>query len=191
MGDRMTRANREAEWATMMRAAVAGDARAYRNVLAAMTPHLRAMARRRCEQFGLPVSEAEDVVQEVLLTIHLKRGSWDTDRAIGPWLSTIVRNKLIDILRRRGRHVAIPIEDVIASIEAGEAPDPNTRLDAQRILRDLKDPQLTIVRSISMEGASVRETASLLNMSEVAVRVSLHRALKALSARYRRRHEDE
>jgi RNA polymerase sigma factor (sigma-70 family) len=175
----------------MMRAAVAGDARAYREVLAVMTPHLRAMARRRCEQFGVPSSEAEDVVQEVLLTIHLKRSSWDTDRAIGPWLSTIVRNKLIDILRRRGRHASIPIEDVMGIIEVGEPSDPNARLDAQSILSNLKDPQLTIVRSISMEGASVRETASLLNMSEVAVRVSLHRTLKALSARYRRGHEDE
>lgn len=190
MGDRMTRADREAEWTRMMRAAVQGDARAYRDVLAAMTPHLRTMARRRCEQYGVSIIEAEDVVQEVLLTIHLKRGSWDTDRPIGPWLSTIVRNKLIDILRRKGRHASIPIEDVMETIEAGELPDPTVRLDAQAILKDLKDPQLTIVRSISMEGASVRETASILNMSEVAVRVALHRALKRLSARYRRGHED-
>jgi RNA polymerase sigma factor (sigma-70 family) len=190
MGDRTSRSSREAEWARLMRAAMAGDAQAYRDVLAAMTPHLRAMARRRCEQFGVSTSEAEDVVQEVLLTIHLKRASWDPDRAIGPWLSTIVRNKLIDILRRRGRQAGIPIEDVIGSIEVEDASDPNARLDAQTILRNLKDPQLTIVRSISMEGASVRETASLLNMSEVAVRVSLHRALKALSARYRKSHED-
>ena len=69
---------REEEWAVWMRAAVDGDAQAYHRFLSTVTPHLRAMARRRCDQFGAPASEAEDVVQEVLLTMHLKRGTWDT-----------------------------------------------------------------------------------------------------------------
>ncbi|MGO7042252.1 sigma-70 family RNA polymerase sigma factor [Rhizobium leguminosarum] len=187
----MQKSVREKEWAEMMRAAVAGNTQAYRNVLAAMTPHLRAMARRRCDQFGIPASEAEDAVQEVLLTIHLKRGSWDVDRPIGPWLSTIVRNKLIDFLRKRGKHVVIPIHYVAATLGMGDGSEISDRLDVEKILHGLKHPQRTIVRSISMEGASVRETAAQLNMSEVAVRVSLHRALKALSAVYRSDHENE
>jgi RNA polymerase sigma-70 factor (ECF subfamily) len=186
----MTNSERENEWADMMRAAVAGDTQTYRNLLIAMTPHLRSMARRRCDQFRIPASEAEDVVQEVLLTIHLKRSSWDPDRPIGPWLSTIVRNKLIDFLRRRGRHVSIPIEDVFATLGMDQQSELSDRLDAEKILRSLKDPQRTIVQSISMEGASVRETAARLNMSEGAVRVSLHRALKALTAKYRSSHEN-
>lgn len=187
----MNISDRENEWARLMRSALAGDTQAYRSVLAAMTPHLRAMACRRCDQFGVPVSEAEDVVQEVLLAIHLKRGSWDTERPIGPWLSTLVRNKLIDFLRRRGRHVFIPIEDVAGTLGIGDGSEVSDRLDLEKILHGLKDPQRTIVRSISMEGASVRETAAQLEMSEVAVRVSLHRALKALSAIYRSGHENE
>ncbi len=125
------------------------------------------------------------MVQEVLLAVHLKRGTWDPARPIGPWLSTIVRNKLIDTLRRRGRHVSVPIEDVIGMLEAEEQADAMDRRDAETLLERLKDPQRDIVRSISLQGAGVRETAERLNMSEGAVRVALHRALKALAALYR------
>ena len=181
----MSYSTREEEWAGWMRAATGGDAKAYHRFLSAVTPHLRAMAKRRCDQFGAPASEAEDVVQEVLIAVHLKRGSWDPSRPIGPWLSAVVRNKLIDSLRRRGRHVNVPIEDVIATLEAEERTDNLDRLDADHMLEKLKNPQRDIVRSISVEGTSVRETAERLKMSEGAVRVALHRALKSLAALYR------
>ncbi|GEO84359.1 RNA polymerase sigma factor [Ciceribacter naphthalenivorans] len=181
----MGQAERESEWAEWMRSALDGDAQAYQRFLVAVTPHLRAMARRRCEQYGAPAGEAEDIVQEVLLAVHLKRGSWDPARPIGPWLSTIVRHKLIDSLRRRGRHVNVPIEDVIETLEATERTDATDRMDAETVLARLKDPQRDIVRSISLEGAGVRETAERLKMSEGAVRVALHRALKSLAALYR------
>ncbi|MGV2102917.1 sigma-70 family RNA polymerase sigma factor [Rhizobium sp. 21-4511-3d] len=181
----MKHSAREEEWAGWMRSAVDGDTQAYHRFLSAVTPHLRAMARRRCDQFGAPASEAEDVVQEVLLAVHLKRGTWDPARPIGPWLSTIVRNKLIDSLRRRGRHIDVPIDDVMATLEAEEQAGNLDRLDAEHMLERLKDPQRDIVRSISIEGAGIRETAERLKMTEGAVRVSLHRALKALAALYR------
>jgi RNA polymerase sigma-70 factor (ECF subfamily) len=168
-----------------MRAAISGDAGAYRLFLQAVTPHLRAMARRRGARLGASISDSEDVVQEVLLAIHLKRGSWDPSRPIGPWISTIVRNKMIDTLRRRGRHVSVPIEDVIDTLEAEEQADPLEQRDVDRLLSRLKDPQRDIVRSISVEGTSVRDTATRLSMTEGAVRVALHRALKALAALYR------
>ncbi len=181
----MNSSAREQQWAEWMRSAMKGDTQAYHRFLCAVTPHLRAMARRRCDQFGAPASEAEDVVQEVLLAVHLKRATWDTDRPIGPWLSAIVRNKLIDSLRRRGRHVNVPIEDVIETLEAEEQGDGLDRMDAANLLQRLKDPQRDIVRSISLEGAGVRETAERLKMSEGSVRVALHRALKSLAAFYR------
>ncbi|TBC86550.1 sigma-70 family RNA polymerase sigma factor [Rhizobium leguminosarum] len=178
---------REEEWASWMRSAIAGDSRAYHKVLTAITPHLRVVAQRRCDQFGAPISEAEDVVQEVLLAIHLKRGTWDTTRPLGPWLSSLVRNKLVDSLRRRGRRIDIPLEDVSATLESDERLSASDRMDVEQILAKLKDPQRTIVHSISIEGTSVRETADRLKMTEVAVRVSLHRALKALAALYSER----
>ncbi|MBY5740890.1 sigma-70 family RNA polymerase sigma factor [Rhizobium leguminosarum] len=177
---------REKEWASWLRSAIAGDSHAYHKFLTALTPYLRVMARKRCDQFGAPASEAEDVVQEVLLTIHLKRGTWDPSRPLGPWLSTIVRNKVVDSLRRRGRQT-VPIEDVIATLKTDERIATSDRIDIEQILGKLKDPQRTIVQSISIEGSSVRETADRLKMTEVAVRVSLHRALKGLAALYSER----
>jgi RNA polymerase sigma-70 factor (ECF subfamily) len=130
-------------------------------------------------------SEAEDIVQEVLLAIHLKQGTWDPSREIGPWLTAITRNKLIDAFRRRGRRIDVPIEDVMHSLQAEERlPEIRTR-DIYALLGRLTCQKQEIVRSISIDGASIRETAERLKMTEVAVRVSLHRALKALGALYR------
>ena len=178
---------REQEWASWMQSAIAGDSRAYHKLLTAITPHVRVMARRRCDQFGAPTSEAEDVVQEVLLAVHLKRGTWDPSRPLGPWISVLVRNKLVDSLRRRGRQISIPLEDVEATLASDEGLSASDRMDVEQILAKLRDPQRSIVQAISIEGTSVRETANRLNMTEVAVRVSLHRALKALAALYSER----
>jgi RNA polymerase sigma-70 factor (ECF subfamily) len=181
----MKHSAREQEWAAWMRAAMAGDAQAYDRFLKAVTPYLRSIARRRCDQFGAPPGDVEDVVQEVLLTVHLKRGTWDISRPIGPWLSTIVRNKLVDSLRRRGRHSRVPIEDVMETLEADHRDDGADRVDVDRMLEGLKGPQREIVRSISIGEAGIRETAERLHMTEGAVRVALHRALKGLAALYR------
>lgn len=182
---RMDHSAREEEWAAWMRAAMAGDTLAYHRFLKAITPYLRSIARRRCDQFGAPASEVEDVVQEVLLAVHLKRGTWDISRPVGPWLSAIVRNKLIDSLRRRGRQVSVPIEDVMETLEAVRQDDGADQVDVDRMVESLRDPQREIVRSISLGGAGIRETAERLHMTEGAVRVALHRALKGLATLYR------
>ena len=176
---------REQQWAAWLRAAIDGDRLAYERFLSAVAPHLRAIARRYCDRFRAPASEAEDVVQEVLITLHLKRGTWDGDRPLGPWLSTIVRNKMIDSLRRRGRHAAVLIEDVIETLEAVDESGAMDIRDAERLIGRLGDPQRDIVQSISLKGAGIRETAERLSMTEGAVRVALHRALKTLAALYR------
>jgi RNA polymerase sigma-70 factor (ECF subfamily) len=168
-----------------MRAAVAGDGGADRKFLHAVASYIRAIARSRCRRLGILESEAEDIVQEVLLTIHLKQATWDPSREIGPWLTAITRNKLIDAFRRRGRRIDVTIEDVMHSLQAEERlPEIRTR-DIDALLGKLTCQQQEIVRSISIDGASIRETAEKLEMTEVAVRVSLHRALKALGALYR------
>jgi RNA polymerase sigma-70 factor (ECF subfamily) len=182
----MTVPSREDEWAAWMQAAMAGDADAYRRLLVSVVPHIRAVARSRCRSLGVPEAEVEDVVQEVLLAIHLKRGTWDQSRSIGPWIAAITRNKLIDVLRRRGRHVSVPIEDVVESLGSEDrVPELSTR-EVDTLLGHLKAQQRDIVRSISLDGNSIRETAARLRMTEGAVRVALHRAIKALGALYRR-----
>jgi RNA polymerase sigma factor (sigma-70 family) len=181
----MTASAREADWAMWMRAAIAGDAEAYRRFLASIAPHVRAVACSRGRTLGAAGNEIEDIVQEVLLAIHLKRGTWDETRPIGPWISAITRNKLIDILRRNGRHASIPIEHVMDSLPAEDHTPELSARDIETLLGQLKQQQREIVRSISLNGKSIGETAARLHMSEGAVRVALHRALKALGGLYR------
>jgi RNA polymerase sigma-70 factor (ECF subfamily) len=181
----MTTSSQENDWAAWMRAAMAGDGGAYRQFLVSVTPHVRAVARSRCRSLGAPESEVEDIVQEVLLTLHLKRGTWDRSRPIGPWVAAITRNKLIDILRQRGRHITLPIEDFTDSLQAEDpTPELSTR-EIDTLLDRLKPRQKEVVRSISLNDGSIRETADRLQMTEGAVRVTLHRALKVLAACYR------
>ncbi|MBB4005618.1 sigma-70 family RNA polymerase sigma factor [Aurantimonas endophytica] len=176
---------RETEWSAWMAAALHGDEVAYRRFLEAVTPHLRMLARRRLAAFGVGIHDHEDVVQEALLAIHLKRGTWDVRRPIGPWISVILRNKLIDALRRRGHLVNVPIDDVIDTI-ADEQSDTSTDLqDIGRMMAHLRPVQRDIVKSVSLDGYSVRDTAMRLSMTENAVRVALHRALRSLAAIYR------
>jgi RNA polymerase sigma factor (sigma-70 family) len=182
----MTTSSQENDWAVWMRAAMTGDAGAYRQLLVSLAPRLRAVARSRCRSLGAPEDEIEELVQEVLLTIHLKRGTWDQSRPIGPWVAAITRNKLIDVLRRRGRHITVPIEDFVDSLQTeDQAPElPAREIDS--LLARLRPQQREIVRSISLDGSSIRETADRLQMTEGAVRVTLHRALKTLAVFYRR-----
>ena len=181
-GDGVDSQAREQQWAAWLQAGIGGDAEAYRHFLAAITPYLRSVAIRRCTTLGASRSDAEDIVQDVLLAVHLKRGTWDPARPIGPWLAAIVRNKVIDGFRRRGRRIDVPI-DTLATPET--TPDPDVKLLGQLMAR-LKDNQRGIVTAISLEGASVRQAAERFNMSEGAVRVALHRALKSLAALYRK-----
>jgi len=177
----------EEEWAVLMRAAMAGDEGAYRTFLKAITPSIRTAARRNLSRYGLDPADGEDVVQDTLLAVHLKRQTWDQGRPIGPWISAIARNKLIDLMRRRGRAIKVPIEDVEGVLAAEEATASLDGYEVGRMLENLNEKQRLVVRSLAVDGASVRQTAERLNMTETAIRVTLHRAVKALAAIYRER----
>ena len=176
---------REQEWADQMRSALAGDQAAYRSVLQSLTIFLRSEVRRGFARYGQGSSDVEDVMQESLLAIHLKRETWRTNEPIGPWVRAIARNKVIDSLRRTGRRINVPIDDVIDTLPAAEPTEHITERDAEQILSKLNGRQREIVQSISLNGSSIRETASKLAISEGAVRVALHRGLAALSKAYR------
>jgi RNA polymerase sigma-70 factor (ECF subfamily) len=177
---------REATWTEWMRSAMGGDQAAYRRLLEALTPVVRAAASRGFARAGIGTSDVEDVVQETLLAIHLKRHTWDASQPLMPWVVTIARNKLIDQLRRRGRRVDLPVDDFAEILPAPAERDPTEGGDVDRLLGRLGDRQRDIVRSITVEDRSIAETARRLEMTEGAVRVALHRGLKALAALYRR-----
>ena len=174
---------REAEWADLMRRANAGDAAAYRRLLEALAPVLRAATRRGFARAGKSEADAEDVVQETLLAIHLKRHTWDATAPLGPWVRAIARNKLIDALRRRGSRIEVPIEDYIDYLPAEPEAQSGIVRDVERRLHELPERQRDVVRAIAVEGVSIAETATRLSVSQGAVRVALHRGLAALALR--------
>jgi RNA polymerase sigma-70 factor (ECF subfamily) len=168
-----------------MRAANRGNADAYRRVLEGLAPILRGLVRHGFAQYGLGPEEVEDVVQETLLAVHLKRQTWDEHQPLLPWVRAIARNKLIDNLRRRGRRVHVPIDDVIDALAVDEEPALSNGVDAARVLASLNGRQREIVQAISIEGATARQVAERLGMTEGAVRVALHRALKSIAGALR------
>ncbi|WP_208820082.1 sigma-70 family RNA polymerase sigma factor [Bradyrhizobium neotropicale] len=176
---------REDEWTGLMRSAISGDSTAYHRLLKAITPVLRAAARRGLARAGQPIDQSEDIVQDILLAVHSKRHTWDVNAPFAPWLFAIARNKLIDALRRRGKRVFVNIDD-FAEILPGEAQE--ERASASEIathLNALPARQREVLQSIAVDSASIKDTAAKFSMSEGAVRVALHRGLANLTAKLR------
>ena len=176
---------REAAWGEAMRATLTGDETAYRRLLAEIGRAVRPAIRAAFARSRLGDADVEDVVQETLLAIHLKRQTWDPSQKLTPWVHAIARHKAIDAMRRRGVRKAEPIEDFEAVLAAPEAPDPHARSDVERLMETLTPRAREIVRSISLEEQSIETTATRLGMTQVAVRVALHRALKSLAAAWK------
>ncbi|MDP1701312.1 MAG: sigma-70 family RNA polymerase sigma factor [Aestuariivirga sp.] len=170
----------EAELARLMRAAISGDERAYGDFLQKAACLVRHLARRKIVHGGI---DPEDIVQETLLAIHLKRHTWRQDAPILPWLYAIARYKLIDSFRRRGRRLEIEIGE-IAETFAGPTSETLNDREIGHALTALAPGQRSVVESISVDGRSIGETAKWLGMSEAAVRVAFHRGLTAITGRF-------
>jgi RNA polymerase sigma-70 factor (ECF subfamily) len=175
----------EDEWTGLMLSAISGDSAAYHRLLKAITPVLRAAARRGLARAGQPVDQSEDIVQEILLAVHLKRHTWDTDAPFAPWLFAIARNKLIDALRRRGRRIFVNIDDFAETLADRPVAETASQGEIAAELNALPPRQRDVLQSIAVESASIKDTAAKFSMSEGAVRVALHRALASLTAKLR------
>ena len=177
---------REELWAAAMRAERRGDAAAYEGLLADIAKTLRALIRGRLSRHGMNAHETEDILQDVLIGLHTVRHSWDANRPFLPWLHAIVRYKLSDAVRRRRREARYRYDLTLEEwsyVPAATHEDPDLGLvDLNRHLGELSAGQREVVRSLALEGASVRETAQKLKTSEGAVRVTLHRALQRLAS---------
>lgn len=178
--------NRAPDLSDLMRRARTGDAAAYRELLVRVAAWLRPIARRGLARAGRSVDDLEDVVQETLLAMHMKRDTWNAGEPLEPWVRAIVRHKLIDHLRRRGFHDHLDLDLLGDSVGGTPEPEPERAIDQKDLLARLTRRQREIVIAVSIEGRTAREVGERLGMSEGAVRVALHRALKSLAAAYQR-----
>jgi RNA polymerase sigma-70 factor (ECF subfamily) len=161
---------------------ISGDSAAYRAFLKEVSPFLRAFLRRRLVQ--LP-DEVEDLVQETLLAVHNQRHTYDAARPITAWVHGIARYKLADMLRRRSGREAMndPWDDdaVFVGDSGHEATD--ARRDLGKLLAELPERQRLPIKYVKLDGLSVAEAARLTGMTESAVKVGVHRGLRALMAK--------
>ena len=178
--------NKEARLRELLVRGVAGEAAAYHAFLKELSAHLRGFLRRRLAR--LP-DEVEDLVQESLLAVHNQRHTYDAGQPLTAWVHAIARYKLVDLLRRRGTRDALtdPLEDEGEILQFADYEAVDARRDIGRLLAELPDRHRLPIVHVKLEGLSVADAARLTGMSESAVKVGVHRGLKALAAKLRGR----
>jgi len=158
-----------------------GDAASYRALLRGVTPYLRALGHR----LGLGGPDLEDAVQDVLLTLHSIRHTYDRSRPFGPWLTAVARHRLLDRLRRRVRQSGRETEltEAHETFAAVETNLPEEASEARRLkaaIADLPEGQRRAVEMLKLKEMSLKEASQATGQSETALKVSVHRAIKRL-----------
>jgi len=176
------------DWSGLMARAQNGDRRAYRALLEDMTPYLRAMAAR-C--FKEP-SDAEDTVQDILLTVHAVRHTYDPGRPFGPWLVAIANRRIIDRLRRqiraRSREIELSADHETFSSDAANLHFDEASADSAALhaaIATLAPDQRMAINLLKLKEMSLKEAALASGRSVSALKVAVHRAIKSRRKRLR------
>src|SRR3989454_4535368 len=172
---------RELDWSIYMARAQAGDRDAYRCLLENLTPYLRSIAARHFQNSG----DIEDTVQEVLLTVHAIRHTYDPARPFGPWLVAIANRRVVDGLRRQGRsrarEVALETEhETFAAPEANYHEAASEARALREAVESLPPGQPDAIRMLKLREMSLKEAAAVSGMTVAALKVATHRAVKSL-----------
>jgi RNA polymerase sigma factor (sigma-70 family) len=184
-----TVAELDRRWSALMIAAQAGDSAAYEELLRQCVPFVKNVARRR-----IGGDRTDDVVQDVLLTIHRARHTYDPSRSFTAWLRVISDRRAIDLVRRTHREQRREVHAPLAfESHADETADPargiahtDETATVGRVLEALPMRQREAVQYLVLEEHSLADTAALTGRSKVSLKVNLHRALKALRGRMER-----
>jgi RNA polymerase sigma-70 factor (ECF subfamily) len=165
-----------------MVAGLAGDAAAHRRLLLTMSSHLRAYFKGRLARMARGAVEAEDLVQEALIAIHTRRHTYDPAQPFTPWAYAIARYKLLDHLRRTKAAIKnLPIEEADELIAHDDLSEVESAFDLQRLLAGISPKMRQAIQYVKLDGLSVSEAAARSGMSESAIKVSVHRGMKALA----------
>jgi len=187
----MQRTTREEGWRAkeerlreLLIGGLAGDNAAYQVFLKELSAHLRAFLRRRLA--SLP-DEVEDLVQESLIAVHNQRHTYDHGQPLSAWVQAIARYKLIDLLRRRAAVELLtdPLDDEGDFFTTADSDAALARRDLNKLLDELPDRHRLPIIHTKLDGLSVQEAARITGMSESAIKIGVHRGLKALAARIR------
>jgi RNA polymerase sigma factor (sigma-70 family) len=171
---------RDADWAILMAHAQEGDRSAYQRLLREITPYLRFLAARRHRDS----SDIEDAVQDILLTVHAIRHTFDPTRPFGPWLVTIANRRFIDRLRRQGhrrdRETPLMPEHETFSEPQANLEERSDRLELEKAIDELPPMQRKAVQLLKLKEMSLKEASTASGMSIASLKVNMHRAVKSL-----------
>jgi RNA polymerase sigma-70 factor (ECF subfamily) len=170
----------EAELKALMVQSLAGDGAAYAALLRRLNGHLRAYYLRRLGSGR--ASDAEDLLQETLIAMHARRSTYDTTRPFTAWVHSIARYKLIDHFRRTRRRAEESLDDLDQFFSVSNSNAVEAGIDVDRLLRRLPEKTRRLVRDVKIRGLSTAEAAAQNDISESAVKVGVHRALKSLGS---------
>jgi RNA polymerase sigma-70 factor (ECF subfamily) len=168
-----------------------GDGDAYRHLLEGITPYIRSLAAWRHRD----PCDVEDAVQDILLTIHSIRQTYDPTRPFSRWLVAIANRRLVDRLRRQGRlrsrETALTAEhETFPTREANVQEDALGRIELRAALYNLPPGQQQAVRLLKLKEMSLKEAAAATGRSVTALKGATHRALKNLRKMLSHRSED-
>jgi RNA polymerase sigma-70 factor (ECF subfamily) len=155
----------------------AGNARDYAKFLETIAPMLRRMVGRR-----LAAYEVEDVTQEILISIHKARHTYDGGRPIMPWVLAIASFRITDHLRKhyaQMRHQTVDIAD-LENVLTDVTEDGSANESIDELLADVPEHQKRILTMMHVEGFTAKEVGKQLRMNESAVKVAAHRAIKKI-----------
>ena len=164
----------EARWSSLMTSAQAGNESDYRQLLGELSELVSRYLNSRLVGYDF----VEDCVQEVMIAIHEARHTYDARRPFRPWLFAIVRHKSTDAIRRaevRGRYFGSADDAVEPAIDG-----PHEELAGGRLLERLPDNLRQPLTLTKIVGMSTAEAAGRLEISESALKVRVHRAVKRL-----------
>jgi RNA polymerase sigma-70 factor (ECF subfamily) len=184
----MTIRSDEPELRALMLASLDADESAHRMLLTKLSQLLRSYFRTQFGRIRQAAADAEDLVQETLISIHTRRHTYDGSQLLTPWVYAIARYRLIDYLRRtKSSRADVPIEEAetLAAEETSAGTD--SSIDLNGLLAQLSPKARQAIQFVKLDGLSVNEAAMRLEMSPSAIKVSVHRGLKTLAAVVRRR----
>ena len=174
---------REVELKALMLASQDGDAASHRALLDRLSRRLRAYYKGKLAGIGRGASEAEDLVQEAVLAIHIKRHTYDPAEPLTPWVHAIARYKLIDFLRHTRASLAdVPIEEADMIMAHDDIVDAESTYDVKRLMERLPKNMRCAIEAVKLDGQSIAEAAERCGISESGVKVNIHRGLKTLAA---------
>lgn len=163
----------------LMKQAMNGDKRAYAILLRETSGFLRPFLAKRLSL----TTEVEDVMQEILISIHKARHTYDGNRPYKPWAYAIARFRLRDYLRAHYsdqlRH-AVELSGVENSLHEPVTKSAMTYESISGEIRKLPQKQAAILKMMHQEGSTAKEVAKRIGMKESAVKVMAHRAYKIL-----------